>query len=81
MPTTAVATTKEPETNQKSRAAADQPTQVSHEPLPQEFDAAAHHEEIAQVAYRIWLERADEPGSPEQDWLKAVSEVCAKYTR
>ena len=45
------------------------------------FDAAAHRKEIAQVAYRIWLERADRPGSPEEDWLKAESEVRTKYTR
>ncbi len=31
--------------------------------------------------YRIWLERGDRPGSPEEDWLKAESEVRAKYTR
>lgn len=46
-----------------------------------EYDAAAHQKEIAQVAYRIWLERADRPGSPEDDWLKAEAEVRAKYTR
>jgi len=45
-----------------------------------EFDVDAHRNEIAQVAYRIWLERADGPGSPEWDWLKAASEVHAKYT-
>ena len=45
------------------------------------FDAVAHQKEIAQVAYRIWLERADRPGSPEEDWLKAEAEVRAKYTR
>ena len=44
------------------------------------FDAVAHQREIAQVAYRIWLERADRPGSPEEDWLKAEAEVRAKYT-
>jgi hypothetical protein len=49
-------------------------------PVP-EFDAEAHRQEIAQIAYRLWLERADGPGSPEEDWLKAVSEVRAKYTR
>lgn len=43
-----------------------------------EFDPAAHHTEIAQVAYRNWLERA---GSAEEDWLKAEIEVRAKYTR
>ena len=45
------------------------------------FDAVAHQKEIAQVAYRIWLERADRPGSPEEDWLKAEAEVRAKYSR
>jgi Protein of unknown function (DUF2934) len=46
-----------------------------------EFDAAVYRKEIAQVAYRIWMERADRPGSPEEDWLKADSEIRAKYTR
>ena len=32
-----------------------------------EFDAAAHQKEIARVAYRIWMERAHCPGSPEDD--------------
>jgi hypothetical protein len=49
-------------------------------PIP-EFDAALYRKEIAQVAYRIWLERADRPGSPEEDWVKAESEIRAKYTR
>jgi hypothetical protein len=48
---------------------------------PIEYDAAAHQKEIAQVAYRIWLERADRPGSPEDDWLKAEAEVRARYVR
>jgi len=45
-------------------------------PLP-EFDAATHHQEIAQVAYRNWLERT---GSPEEDWLKAEIEVREKWS-
>jgi hypothetical protein len=45
-----------------------------------DFDPVAHQKEIAQVAYRIWLERADGPGSPEEDWLKAEAEIRAKYT-
>jgi hypothetical protein len=49
-------------------------------PIP-EYDPAAHQKETAQVAYRIWLERADRPGSPEDDWLQAEAEVRAKYTR
>jgi hypothetical protein len=43
---------------------------------PVEFDAAAHHEEIAQVAYMNWLERV---GSAEEDWLKAEIQVRARY--
>ncbi len=46
-----------------------------------EYDPAAHQKEIAQVAYRMWLERADRPGSPEDDWLKAEVEVRARYVR
>jgi hypothetical protein len=46
-----------------------------------EYDATAHQKEIAQVAYRIWLERADRPGSPEADWLQAEAEVRARYVR
>jgi len=46
-----------------------------------EYEPAAHQKEIAQVAYRIWLERADRPGSPEDDWLKAEAEVRARYVR
>jgi hypothetical protein len=42
----------------------------------QEFDVAAHHEEIAQAAYCKWRERA---GSPEEDWLNAEIEVRARY--
>ena len=56
------------------------PSAAAAAPLPA-FDAVAHQKEIAQVAYRIWLERADRPGSPEEDWLKAEAEVRAKYTR
>jgi len=59
------------------RATASAPTAA---PIPV-FDAVAHQKEIAQVAYRIWLERADRPGSPEEDWLKAEAEVLAKYSR
>ena len=46
-----------------------------------EYDPAAHQKEIAQVAYRMWLERADRPGSPEDDWLKAEVEVRGRYVR
>jgi hypothetical protein len=48
-------------------------------PAPiQEFDVAGYHDEIAEVAYLKWLERS---GSPEEDWLKAESEVRARYAQ
>jgi hypothetical protein len=61
----------EPKVHRRAYTAAETP----------EFDAAAHRKEIAQVAYRIWLERADRPGSPEKDWVKAEIEVRARYAR
>ncbi len=81
MPTTRRASTAatEPKTHRSARSAAKKPARVASAPNPiPEFDAAAHYEEIAQVAYRNWLERA---GSSEEDWRKAEMEVRAKYTR
>src|SRR5665213_2984612 len=49
-------------------------------PLPV-FDAVAHQKEIAQVAYRIWLERADRPGYPEEHWPKPEAELRAKHSQ
>jgi len=68
----------EPKAQRTPRRAA--PRVPAAAPVPA-FDAVAHQKEIAQVAYRIWLERADRPGSPEEDWLKAEAEVRAKYSR
>jgi len=44
-----------------------------------EFDASAHHDEIAHCAYLNYMQRAGGPGSPEEDWDLAVSTVRAKY--
>ena len=79
---TASAPAREANTQPSIRSAGKQPAYVPSAPVPiREFDIAVHRKEIAQVAYRIWLERADRQGSPEEDWLKAESEVRAKYTR
>jgi hypothetical protein len=42
-----------------------------------EFNAAAHYDEIAQAAYRNWLERTSATSA--DDWLRAETEVRAKY--
>jgi len=53
------------------------PARVPSAPAPiVECDAAARDREIAEVAYRNWLERAEGPGSPLEDWLRAEIEVC-----
>jgi hypothetical protein len=52
------------------------PARKKPAPLPQ-FDAAEHYQEIAQLAYLNWLQRA---GSPEEDWLKAEVEVRTRHT-
>jgi hypothetical protein len=70
---------REPKAHRRTHSAAETP--AGDPVLVPEFDAAAHRKEIAQVAYRIWLERADRPGCPEKDWVKAEIEVRAKYAR
>jgi len=35
------------------------------------------HEQIAQRAYEIYLERGATPGNPMQDWLRAEKELSA----
>jgi hypothetical protein len=34
-------------------------------------------DEIALLAYSYWVERGYEPGSPEEDWLRAEQELAA----
>ena len=36
------------------------------------------HDEIEQIAYRLWLERGAPIGSPEVDWERAEQEVSAR---
>jgi len=75
MPTTqeTSAPATKPKVHRSARSAGKKLVPVS---VP-EFDAAAHHEEIAAIAYGKWLERA---GSPDEDWMKAENEVRARYT-
>lgn len=36
------------------------------------------HEEISALAYSYWVERGYADGCPEQDWLRAESELCRR---
>jgi hypothetical protein len=79
MPTTRKAPTPatKPQAHRSARSASKKAVVPASAAVP-EFDAAAHHEEIAEAAYCKWRERA---GSPEEDWLKAEIEVRARYTQ
>jgi hypothetical protein len=35
-------------------------------------------EQIRARAYELYLQRGDNGGSPEQDWLRAVEEICGQ---
>ena len=67
-----------PRALRSARSASKKPVGVrAPAPVP-EFIAIAHHDEIAEVAYYKWLERA---GSPQEDWLEAEIEVRARYAQ
>ena len=67
-----------PKAHRNARSASKKPVGIpALVPVP-EFDPAAHHNEIAEVAYRKWLERV---GSAKEDWLKAEMEVRARYAQ
>jgi len=36
---------------------------------------SAKRREVAALAYRFWLDRGFQSGSPQEDWLRAVREV------
>jgi hypothetical protein len=76
---TAPAPSTEPKTHRGARTAARKPARAPSAPaaIP-EFDPTAHQAEIAETAYRIWLERT---GSPEEDWRKAEIEVRSRYAQ
>jgi hypothetical protein len=76
---TAPAPATEPKTHRSARTTRKKPLGVPSVPaaIP-EFDVSAHRGEIAEVAYRIYLERT---GSPEDDWTKAEMEVRARHAR
>ena len=67
-----------PKSHRSARGASRKPAALAQPPVL-EFDATAHHEEIAKEAYLIWIGRAGDTGSPEEDWRKAEIAVRARY--
>jgi len=72
---TAPTSPAEPKTHRRATTPRKKPATVPSVP---EFDAAAHHDEIAQLAYFTSLDRG---ASPDENWLQAEIEVRAKYSR
>lgn len=81
MPSTATAPAATPQSTPSATSVMETAQVPPATVLMPEFDALAHHQEIAQLAYQNWLERADGPGSAEEDWLRAEREVRAKHSR
>jgi hypothetical protein len=43
--------------------------------------APAEQREIAALAYKFWLARGFQNGSPQEDWLRAQRAVCQQRLR
>jgi hypothetical protein len=43
--------------------------------------ASAKQREIAALAYKLWLARGFQNGSPQEDWLRAQRAVCQHLPR
>ncbi|MGH9713121.1 MAG: DUF2934 domain-containing protein [Candidatus Acidiferrales bacterium] len=52
-------------------------SKVASAPLPAEDQPT--REEIEQLAYQIYVKRADAEGSDVEDWLQAERELLVKY--
>ena len=61
----------------KSKAASPQ-TERQADKKPRKTAAKPTYDDIALLAYHIYLERGCTPGDPMQDWLRAEQELLGK---
>lgn len=54
------------------------PVTVSTEVVSETRVSSNLEERIRARAYELYLQRGDNGGSPEQDWLRAVEEICGR---
>lgn len=54
------------------------PVTVSAEVITEVTAVSNVEEQIRARAYEIYLQRGENGGSPEQDWLRAVEEICGR---
>jgi hypothetical protein len=36
------------------------------------------HQDIAELAYSLWIDRGESEGSPDEDWFRAEEELAGK---
>lgn len=69
--------TKETVASAPVRAASSRVKSVKHSKAtsaPAASVEVSAHEQISKIAYGYWAARSFQPGSPEQDWLRAEQE-------
>lgn len=71
--------TKSPAATHKTTARKAPVRKSALKAAPLEFDAAAHHDEIAREAYFLFLNRGAQHGYEHEDWLRAIEIVKARY--
>ena len=43
-----------------------------------DLDTDYGHQDIAELAYSLWIDRGKIEGSPDQDWFRAEEELAGK---
>jgi hypothetical protein len=65
--------------NGNTNSAAAAPVMVSREVIATSAASPSVEEKIRARAYELYLQRGDNSGSPEQDWLRAVEEIRGRH--
>ena len=63
---------------ENGNGAAATPITVSTEVIREVQITPKMEEQIRARAYELYLQRGENGGSPEQDWLRAVEEICGR---
>ena len=66
---------------QKQRALADTSTEPTNEAARTDASEPVDQQEIAVLAYQLWLKRVCPIGSPENDWFRAERQLQARLKR
>jgi hypothetical protein len=64
-----------------SRNKADYLAALERPPEAESITAPSHHEDIAALAYQMWLERRGEDGTADEDWFEAERELGVLHAK